>query len=370
MEWVYNAPTDEPTLYETDPAPETNSKTIHQLFSSSAAPVEEPVSEPEDEYYGDPDVIEERVSPVEAFQTFAGRTFAVPLPHFSPTIYAEASQNVVNPGKDAKQPSIFPARESREEKLKRIAAEIDALKHDFGIDENMEESSALYQLSSLRDNLDQIEQTMYKQPNTISPISSAFTPPSQSKLDDQPMQKTIQIISPDVSLLSSLETRLADMEKSVGICQPDTVCPIPLGQTLADIQTRLALVTDPTLPSRLKQDAQQIAQLLQEQLRSDGGQKILEAAQTLQGVQKCENLIRSVPYLVERLRSLRKTQDEAMQFSNTIEALTMQVNQIEQRSIRNAELIENVGKSLQTNLKIVEDNLQLLNEKLDAVREH
>ena len=366
MEWYYNPPSDEPTVYETDPPDE--SKPAHRLFSEGPPPpFEEPVSEPEEQYLGDPDVVEHLVSPVEAFHSFANHTFSFEQTPVSASIYEQASTKVVQPVKVEPLRRGLPARESRQEKLKRIEAELDALKSEIGGDDTVDDNSALYQLSSLRDNLDKIELSMYSKQDNLPSLSSLSN--VQQQPENETEQKTLQIISPDVSLISALEQRLARMETAVGVCPTDSEYTVPLGKTLADVSTRLALISDPTLSSRLKQDAQKVAQLFQEHLRSEKGQKLLQAAQSLESLQRHEKLIRSVPVVVERLTSLRKTQDEAAAFSTSIDVLAKQIDEIEKRSRLNAELLDNVTQSLEANMKIVEDNLEVLENRLNFASE-
>lgn len=372
MEWVYISQADEPTIYEGDSLATTKSKSsphIHLL--SSNAPVEDPKSDPdaEAEYYGDQDVIREQISPAQAFETFAGKTFPTgQRPDFSGSIYAEATDAVVKPSTVPARTLRLPSSESRSERLARLVAEVDALATESRGDEGNKDD-AFAQISALRHQLTEMEDNINANSLPVRLISpQKNVPDNVEHPESQPRGVTLKMISPNVSILSALEQRVAALESSIGVSHLEEYCSgIALAPMLDDVQTRLALITDPTLPERLKKDAQDIANVLHKELQEERGEQVLRTATLLEKMDKWEYIAESVPMVVERLRSLKCVQEEAMHFSTTLASIGKQVDILQQRNETNSTLIQNVQRSLEVNVATVQKNMDLLDQQLQSL---
>lgn len=378
MEWVYIAPSDEPAVFEADAIvqPDESSKRVIDIFSSKL-PVEDPVSDPDEpEYYGDEDVVEERVSPVEAFETFAGKHFPVGRdPDFSGSIYAESSNARVKPvhSEVAKRWRHLPSSETRSQRLARLSAEVAALRAEYEENEDDSGSDALTTLSSLRDQLNEIDNSISS--GRLSGRKNMSVLPVINRLDESVDSGTnsgglsLHLTSPSIPVLSTLEKRIAALESTVGVCKLEEPCDgDSLGTILEDVRVRLALIKDENLPQKLKRDAHDIARILQSDLQNEKGSEILRAATTLEKMEKWKDLAETVPLVIERLRSLKRVQEEAEQFSSTLATMGSNLDSLQQRSDANCSLAENVRNSLKTNMKAVQENLDLLNEKVATLK--
>lgn len=361
MEWVYNGSSDEPTLFEGDSHGSSLYPPPFDIFASSSAVEDEPRSECEAECYGSSDEPDPVLPPEQAFRKFAERSAATPRhADFSTAIYAEAAAKPVPRRIHPRN----PAAESRKERIARIAAELDTLAADAGVEAD-QAADGLADLSVLRQQLRDIEAavTAPRQPRSrVLPVreldSGEERMPSHSGV-------TVQMVSPDLATVAALERRVSALETSVGVSHLTEACD---GKTLAsmldDVQNRLELVADRTLPDRLKNDARDIADILQNQLQSEHGADVVRAATVLEKMEKWEHVADTVPLVVERLRCFKKLQDEAGQFVASLAALGKQVDALGKRSETSGSLIANVQRNLEANVNIVQVNLDILERKL------
>lgn len=376
MEWVYSGRTDEPAVFEGDSLAKSEEpkRKLIDIFSSRA-PVEEAVSEPEPEveFYGDEDVIEERVSPIQAFETFAGKIFPTnQRSDFSGSIYAEAHDAPRHHSQKLPRLGKLQGSESRPERIARIRAEIDAMAAEASAEDIGEDSEAFAQLSALRNSLSSIEEKtristkLHPSIRKMPPQGDAAKAVDDGNEADGAV--TLQMVLPNVSVMSSLERRVAAIEDFVGVSHLEDACNgTALGSMLEDVRDKLALVTDKDLPDRLKKDAQDIAAVLHKELQDEGGAQLLHTASTLEKMEKWEHVAETVPVVVERLRSLKRVQDEAVRFTATLDALGKQVDSIQLRRDTNSKLVDNVQRSLEANMKTVHENLNILNEKIAEI---
>ncbi|CAN8061372.1 unnamed protein product [Agarophyton chilense] len=375
MEWVYIPETDEPVVFESDPIPPETAELSKLDIFSSTLPFEQPVKaeEHEEDYYGDDDIVEERLAPLKVFEMFAGSV--VPLadaPDFSDSIYPEST-----PSKKAtlltRRPRL-PASETRSERLKRLRAEVESLASECSPNDELQHKSHLPDLTLLRIQLEEIEHNLnaeLRPSRTVRLNPNAHPLPDSYENDHHPQSKhpvTVQMFSPNVSILQSLEKRVTAMEIALGIPRLDQQCEmIALAPLLEDVRTRLGLITDETLPQRLKKDAEDIARILQSELRDEKGTDIVRMARVLQKIEKWESVAESMPLVVQRLRCLKRVQDDAAQFMECLTVLNKQVDALQKRSETNNSLLGKVQRNLETNIGTVRKNIDVLNLKLSTV---
>lgn len=359
MEWVYNSSSDEPTIFEGDSHGSCAQPSPFDIFASSSAVEDEPRSECEAEFYGSSDEPDEVLPPEQAFLKFAQRSAATPRDaDFSSAIYAEAAAKPV----PRRIRPTNPAAESRRERVARITAELDALATEVGIEAD-KPADALADLSALRQQLRDIEVAAPRQPR------ARLLPARESGLGgertDLHSGVTVQMVSPDLATVAALERRVAALESSVGVSHLTEACNgKALAGMLDDVQNRLELVADRTLPERLKNDARDVAEILQKELQNEHGADVVRAATVLEKMEKWEHVADTVPLVVERLRCFKKLQDEAGQFVASLSALGKQVDALAKRKETNGSLIANVQRSLEANVKTVQENLDILERKL------
>lgn len=359
MEWVYNPPPDEPTVYETSSPPKSPVKSTLPSIFASRLPVEEPASEPEiePEYIGD-ELDEQLISPEAAFEKFAGRVFLTSNPpDFSGCIYSEASiPTPVAPSLPLASTRDVLPKESRSERLARLSKEVEALAQETYVDSD--NSDTLSDLASLRDQLSLIESSI-----TNGATATRMLPKVAHSLSTESDAVTVQFISANPQHLCSLERRVAALEAMVG--PQHLEASKPLWELVSDVEDHMALLRDPELPKMLRRDAQDIAAVLQQELHQERGADLLRTAAILDKMEKWEATAGSVPLVVERLRSLKRVQQEATCFVDTLAKVAAQVDRIERRRGENKELIENVRRNLENNLATVKENLDILHSRLE-----
>ncbi|KAI0567505.1 Dynamitin [Gracilaria domingensis] len=376
MEWVY-APEDddEPVVYEALPLPPESLQPLD--LSSSSFAVEPAVQEEhhdEGEYYGDDDIVEERIPPVKAFEMFAGSVFPIAgADDFSDSIYVESKRLPSKHITFHTAAPRLPASESRSDKLKRLYTEVETLATECTSSPEQPSEPSLPDLTVLRARLQQIEhnlnaelrpnRTIRVTPNKALPLSEVQRSDPHAK---QPV--TVQMISPNVAVLQALEKRVTAVENALGIPRLDEQSEtVPLAPLIEDVQTRLGLITDDSLPQRLKKDAEDIARILQSELRDEMGTEIVRMASVLQKIEKWHAVADSLPIVVQRLRCLKQLQDDAAQFMQCLRVLDKQVDALQKRSQTNNALVEKVRRNLETNIGAVQKNIDVLNSKLSMV---
>lgn len=365
MEWFYNEPSNEPSVFEGDSRGSTSTPNARSadIFSSRSAVELEPRSEcdTEPEYFGSSDEPEELLAPEEAFIKFFTRsTAAQPGADFSSAVYAEAATNDV----PKHAPRRNPAGESRNERIARLTAELDSLETQTSIN-SAEAADPLEDLSTLRAQLKRIEEAA----NTPPSLLLRQRHPRKDIADEESANVrgglTIQLVSPDVTAVSILEGRVSTLERSIGLTHKSEFCN---GKAMADmlreIQGRVEFATDETLAERLKGDAREIAEVLQKELESQQGTGFVKSATVLEKMEKWERLADTVPVVVERLRCFKRLQEEAGHFVASLAALGRQVDSLAKRSEINGNLIANVSKNLEANCAAVQTNLDILESKL------
>lgn len=366
MEWFYSETSDEPSVFEGDSHGSASAKARPpDVFSSRAAVEIDPRSEceTEPEYFGASDEPEEILAPEEAFIKFFNQsTSARPGQDFSTALYAEAATNQV----PKIAPRRNPAAESRDERIARLAAELNSIEKET-VAEAVGSENSIADFSELRAQLKTIEEAatippplLVRHKNNAKEIVGEENARASAGL-------TIQIISPDVTTVSVLEQRVSALERSVGLSHQSDFCyGRPLTEMMREIHDRLDFATDTTLAGRLKADAREIAEVLQKQVGSEEGSKFVKSATVLDKMEKWERLADTVPVVVERLRCFKRLQEEAGNFVASLAALGKQVDSLAKRSEVNGSLIANVTKNLETNCATVQANLDILERRLDG----
>lgn len=375
MEWVYVPTSDEPTVYEADAlsAEEPPGNAPLDIFSSSL-PVEPVENEEEPEYYGDEDIIEERMPPAKAFEIFAARMFPLRQPaDFSDSIYVDTNKVPLAKGRKRPMKQRLPAAESRSQKLTRLRAEVDALAADCK-GEQQRDDQLLTDLAALRAGLNEIEQNLNSElrPNRSVRIvrRSELAEENEDRDERKNSWMTVEMVSPNVSVLQSLEKRVTAMEHALGVARLDEQSEVvPLAPLLEDVRTRLDLMCDETLPGRLKKDAEDIARILQSQLQDQKGADMVRMASLLEKTEKWEAVAESLPTVVQRLRCLKRVQDEAAHFMEGLSVLGKQLDALQQRSDTNSLLVESVQRKLEKNVESVQSNIEVLQSRVCAMGE-
>eukprot|EP00178_Gracilaria_changii_P027432 TRINITY_DN876_c1_g1_i1.p3 TRINITY_DN876_c1_g1~~TRINITY_DN876_c1_g1_i1.p3 ORF type:complete len:398 (-),score=102.63 TRINITY_DN876_c1_g1_i1:3931-5124(-) len=388
MEWVYIPQTDEPVVFEQPPSPPSSAAASEQsaqplhFFAATSPAVEQPLHEQqhEDEYYGDDVVVNERISPVKAFEMFAGSVFPIAdASDFSDSIYAPSAPVASKRISFAAAAPRLPASESRSQKLKRLRTEVESLASEWAPlqqqqqQQQQQPQSQLPDLTLLRTSLQQIEDNLNAElrPNRTIRVTTDAEHCHMNATESNHATKqamTVQMLSPNVCVLQSLEKRVTAMEKALGIPRLDQHNQtIPLSPLLEDVRVRLALITDQTLPQRLKKDAEDIARILQSELRDEQGAHIVRMASVLHKIEKWEAVAESLPIVVQRFRCLKRVQDDATQFMQCLTVLEKQLDALQKRSDTNHSLVQKVRQNLETNMDAVEKNLDVLNSKLCTI---
>lgn len=356
MEWVYNNDLEEPTLFEgTSHASAQSITAPFDLFAPGPAVESDPHSEGEPEYFGEADSPDHRVPPEQAFALFARHVDFSPAVHIDP------------PPQAGPRTARLPASETRSARLARLSAEVAALAAEVGMDSQLNTSPALHDLSQLREQLREIEASVAAgalPPCRMSLISVRSSPEDATNALMKPTSASLPSRQ-SANILPTLERRVAALENSIGVSHLSPACDgKAFGPLLEDVRTRLELVSDVSLPEKLKVDAREIAAILQRQMQSERGAGALRTAMVLEKMERWEHLAETVPLVVERLRSFKHLQNEAACFVDALKSVGKQVDLLIQRSSANAMLISGVQNSLEKNVRAVQDNLAILQDKL------
>lgn len=378
-EWVYIVDNGEQTVFECETPAKSNehgTQPFDALFKSEV-PVEKLSSEVETEaeYFGDDNIVEDRVAPEKAFETFLGCNFPTNQhADFSGSIYTVHPRVPQVATSHQMQGQALQGSESRAERLARLVREVDALSVECGLSAGEAASDAMNQLTDLRAQLRAIEQQFAHVPPSqpLTTIASSSST-SVSEGDDEDAgsshskarEVSVRMVSPAVAAVVALERRITTLEQSVGVEQLERGFDgASVAETLDDVRTRLALATDPTLPDRLKHDAKLIAGILKREMQSERGMDTLRVGTLLDKINDWQPVIDSLPIIVDRLASVRRLHDEAAHFVDAVNALTKQIDSIESRSHANQTLLNTVRHNLQVNMQTINENIDLLKGSL------
>lgn len=360
MEWVYISDGEEPTVFEgTAHAKRSPTTAPFDLFAPGPPVESDPHSEEEPEFFGEADTLDHRVPPEQAFALFPHNLDFSSSIHVEPLGLQSGLRN-----------APLSASETRSSRLARLSAEVAALAAEVGMESQSDGSSQLNDLAQLRMQLREIEASVSTGallPRGMSLALARQNPEDGLKTSEKPfVQAASSALSRQAAnMLSALERRVASLEKSVGVSHLGTACEgKSFGPLLEDIRTRLELVSDATLPEKLKSDAREIAAILQRQMQSDRGADALRTATVLEKMERWEHLAETVPLVVERLRSFKRLQNDAACFAEALKSVGKQVDMFNKRSMANSELIGKVQKNLEKNMKAVQENLDILQDKL------
>lgn len=386
VEWVYLAELDEPTVFEgyTRGRGDEDAELLDDLFTSTAAaePSEDDAASAarqEDsnqcaEYFGDDGIVDDRIPPETAFETFLGKNFPVhPAYDFSSSLYDPRSHSPVQPAPRATAAAVLPGAESRQERLARLTSEVNALAAETGISDNSPTDAIFGALSELREQLRAIENASVTVPAVPSsmPLSSETPKDSDNdNIDARPKNVFANLNAPASETLGALEHRVSLLERAVGVTDLETQFD---GTTLAtlskDVRARLAFITDEDLPTKLKEDAQQIAHMIRNDMQSQRAKDALRVATVLEKINSFFPLLDTLPLIIDRLVSVRRLHMEAANFSQALANLAIQLNRIEERRDANKDLLESVRSSLNLNIDTVNNNLSILRDHIDSVRQ-
>lgn len=379
--WVYIEDTDEPTVFECEAHVEPGQALLEPIdgLFNSFVPAEEPLPELETdlEFVGDDDIVDDRVAPEKAFETFLGRNFPLDRDEdFSGSIYhAPVEKKSV---KHSQRHSVLRGAESRAERLSRLSKEVDALAAECGLAAGDAASDALSQLTDLRNQLRTIEQQFTHVPISLtlptitsSVRASAVTEGNNSEkagdsADIKTGEVTVQMISPSITALSGIERRITAIEQSVGVHRLERAFDgASVADTLDDVRTRLALATEPSLSDRLVNDAKRIAHVLKNELQTERGKDALRVGALLDKIEDWQPVVDSLPIVVDRLASVRHFHIEASHFIDAVSALKKQMDSLENRSRANEKLLTSVRHTLEVNMQTVTKNFNLLKDRLE-----
>lgn len=364
MEWVYNPPHEEPSVFEGKALDSTPATPAPFDLFSPAPPVESADPHPEldePEFYGDADTPDPKVPPEEAFALFAQRV------DFSAAIHSD-----VPAPKVSRHTKSCARSETRTERLRRVSAEVAALAVESGFEPlHGWTTTTLPDLGELREQLRDIERCAAKGAAASLGVSG-LRPGSAAQQDENaPGTTTLRVIheSPEdpTVVLSALQRRVADLETSVGVSHQNSLHDgKAIGPLLDDVRVRLELASDDTLVEKLKEDAREIAEVLQRQVNNERTCESLRLATVLEKMERWESLADTVPLVVQRLRGFKRLQDEAASFATALSAIAKQVDSMTQRCSTNAALVAEVQQNLEQNIKSVHENLNILEQRLNA----
>lgn len=392
-EWVYLADLDEPAVLEayTGGRDDEDTQLLDSLFTSTSAVevssddgdsptattsatdkrVKSKVSE---EYFGDDGIVDDRIPPETAFETFLGKNFPVqPSYDFSSSLYNARPETAGQSLPNAVSSSVLPGAESREERLARLTAEVNALAAETGAS-NQSPTDAIFEgLSELREQLCAIENTSINVPTIPSAtlLNSKTRDDSNSDKKEEPSNDvSVKLVAPATETLSLLERRVSSLERAVGVADLEAEFDgVTLAALTKDVRTRLAFVTDEDLPAKLKEDARQIAHMLRNDMQSQRAKDALRVATILDKLHSFFPLLDTLPVLIDRLVSVRRLHTEAANFSQALSNLAVQLDRIEERRDANKDLLESVRSSMDLNIQTVNSNLAILKEHIENVRQ-
>lgn len=425
-DWVWISDNDdEPAIYEsntphtpsspTEPADGTDKNHNQQhpidILFRSTAPVEEPLSNgdaEEQQYFGDEDIIEDRIPPERAFEVFLATNYPISSTSINPAVHA--SRNSIQQRQQL-------SSESRAERLSRLTFEVNQLASDVGASAEEESFNALSQIEQLKQQLAAIEQC-----TTTSTIVKPFVsmengageeaanqsldvsepqPSTEHHETDQPKMSlkkttltttttmtsttveteetkersgnkhqpqkhiTVQMVSPTVATVTELEQRITRLEQSVGLSSlENNFDGTSIAQTLEDVRMRLTLATDSSLSKRLCEDAKHIAQILSADVSPQRLDESIRLGTLLDKLHHWQPVIDAIPLLVDRFASVRRLHEEASHFVDAAAALSKHLDSVESRTVTNRTLLNTVKRTMQENMNNVNENLTILNEKL------
>lgn len=350
MEWVYDGSDEQEVLYEGD-AYAKNEKT-NQPFDLFAPfePVEATsTASDEQEYFGSTDGDENILKPEEAFLKTIGKVYA-------PAEILQGKRRSVVRNKPT---------ETRQERILKLAAELSVLQAE---EEEDGSEALLADLSGLRKQLSDLEnKTKPKYPTGPSGIQNIVN--EASKGDNQNVQDgsegvVLNLYAPELHTVADLERRVAALEKIVGTTHTEFCENIPLAKLMSDVKSRLDILENPGITEKLKQEARDIAEILRREVHTESGVTALQTAEILNKMKKWDGLIDTLPIIVERLRCLKRVQDEASGFVNAMHRVEETLDLLKKRKNVNEALIRNVEETLRENMKTVNNNLDLLENKL------
>eukprot|EP00177_Eucheuma_denticulatum_P002434 GFKZ01004376.1.p1 GENE.GFKZ01004376.1~~GFKZ01004376.1.p1 ORF type:complete len:386 (+),score=84.63 GFKZ01004376.1:89-1159(+) len=349
MEWYYSSQPSTPTLFEGDangpsqplpkPQPFDLFAPFHHVESIPAQPAEP-------EYYGASDTEMETVTPEAAFLKFASHVYA-PSEIASVERYSRETK------------SSKPER--RKARIERIAAEIEELEKDEGSEGSGDDA---YDLRELRRQLVALEKARKDRE-----LAAARRPLIEERRGDKGddaggKQVTLELVSPDLASVVSLERRVAELERMVGVTNVQGCAGMVVASVMEDVKRRLDILEDDGIGDRLKKEARDVAEVLRREVQSDAGVGALQTAEILKKMERWEELAETVPVVIERLRCLKSIHDEAGGMVDALHRVERTLAELKERRVRNEELIANVDRNLKENMKTVEQNLDILESRL------
>lgn len=86
-------------------------------------------------------------------------------------------------------------------------------------------------------------------------------------------------------------------------------------------------------------------------------------------MERWESIARQVPLVVSRLQSLKDVHEQSILFGETIRKLTTNQDIIRQQLISQDKLLEKVDGVFQNNVKIIEENVNSIDQRIRALQE-
>lgn len=380
MEWVYKSDgEDEPVLYEGDGELKLRPRTSSQDKDSDVISLDAN----SEEYLGD-EVDDLRIPPSEAFA------------QLSNLVLGRQAKGILEGNEDiAKHGSIPHSRkvsvaESREERLRRLRKEIEDLEQEDGIEQAGEQDNVFVEFRNQLNAIEQYTSTLSgnSKSRTLVGIETGTkradnatngdggasfatkeTDPvaleSMRKADDDGF--TVNVYAANLTSVLSLEERVASLERIVGSsiqveAQGTNVCKL-----MNDVQSKLELMSEESCGERLKREAEQVSSVLKQTNDTSSLAEPLRLGTVLNKMEEWETVAATVPAVISRLRSLKRLHDEAGGFVSTVRDLNTKYETIVSTRQENKDLVAMLSENLVTNLAAINENMTLLESRLEAL---
>lgn len=364
MEWVYDGHDDEPIVFEGSGEITANGISHSDVYDSPAKGFTKTDSS---EYYGD-QVDEHLLSPEECFAHIAKLTLGHDLD-------VDDSQ-----GKAIRSRAKVIASETREERIRRIREEIEELAAIDGYGDAVGYNANV--LSKFREQLSIIERYSVSlrrgcapatqvavEGTTTDSMGENANSPSSPRREAGRDGLVLKVFAPNLSSVQSLESRVAALERLTGVnvhadTQRTNVC-----ELLEEVRTKLSLTSEKGISSRLRKEAEEVSSVLKHQFYAMSVAEPLQLGAVLSKMEQWESIAATVPIVVARLRSLKRIHDEADGIVSAVQELGSKYETLMDTTSDNVQLLRNVRDNLADNLKAINENMALLEERLSSALE-
>lgn len=389
FEWVYDdGHVEEPEVLEADSVTTANSSSYTPTslqFVYEIQPDDRCLND-EGAIVGDEGVDESAVDPVQAFETFAGRSF----PHASTISFGDEIYNQalhwISPLRATKQvshdsntPSL--PLESRSRRMARLRNEIDQMtleseqmKSDVLQDDKR---SSLLELDDMRRTLDRFSSYWRSEAGpspapllvkgtsagaTIKHVQHDKSLDVVEGIDDKSQGSAptlIEVYPRDSLLLPSFDQRLSSLERKL---PPLLLKDGP--SELWDMASSLQRFLEDTDSSSLSDLRSSLDHLFKTFASNPHLGEFADATMLLKKLEGLERERSLLPILAARLRSLKNCLDDATNVARVVSELSSKYEALEQAHAENMELVSRLKETLQSNLLTVQSNMDVIEERL------